>query len=84
MDEGEAPIGDDEMIRDSRNFFKSTVPHVIGRGERMLHQIEDLCGVFLSLSNAFLTLLCCPFMGLLGVVLWLNALGRCPSKASIL
>ena len=32
VDEGEAPIGDDEMIRHSINFFKSTAPHVIGRG----------------------------------------------------
>ena len=36
VDEGEAPIGDDEMIRHSMTFFKSTAPHVIGRGGRML------------------------------------------------
>ena len=51
VDEGEAPIGDDEMIRHSMSFFKSTAPHIIGRGGRMLRRIEDFCGVFLSLSD---------------------------------
>ena len=51
MDEGEAPIGDDEMIRHSITFLKSTSPHVIGRGGRMLRRIEDFCGVFLSLFD---------------------------------
>ena len=51
VDEGDAPIGDEEMIRHSMTFFKSTAPHVIGRGGRMLHRIEDFCGVFLSLSD---------------------------------
>ena len=51
MDEGEASIRDDEMIIHSMTFFKSTAPHVIGRGGRMLRRIEDFCGVFLSLSD---------------------------------
>ena len=51
VDEGEAPIGDEEMIRHSMTFLKSTAPHVIGRGGRMLRRIEDFCGVFLSLSD---------------------------------
>ena len=51
VDEGEAPIGDDEMIRHSMTFVKSTAPHVIGRGGRMLRRIEDFCGVFLSLFD---------------------------------
>ena len=46
VDEGEAPIRDDEMIRHSMTFFKSTAPHIIGCGGRMLHRIEDFCGVF--------------------------------------
>ena len=40
VDEGEAPIGDDEMIRHSMSFFKSTAPHIIGRGGRMLRRID--------------------------------------------
>ena len=51
VDEGEAPIRDDEMIRHSMTFLKSTAPHVIGRGGRMLRRIEDFCGVFLCLSD---------------------------------
>ena len=42
---------ENDMIMHSLKFSKTTVPHVIGRGGRMLRRIEDFCGVFLSLSD---------------------------------
>ena len=51
VEEGEAPVSENEMIMHSCKFFKTTAPHVIGRGGRMLRRIEDFCGVFLSLSD---------------------------------
>ena len=51
VEEGEAPISANEMIRHSMHFSKSVAPHVIGRGGRMMRRIEDFCGVFLSLSD---------------------------------
>ena len=51
VEEGEAPISENAMIMHSCKFFKTTAPHVVGRGGRMLRRIEDFCGVFLSLSD---------------------------------
>ena len=51
VDEGEAPIRENEMIMHSLHFCKTVAPHVIGRGGRMLRRIEDFCGVFLSLYD---------------------------------
>ena len=51
VEEGEAPITENDIIMHRITFFKITAPHVIGRGGRMLRRIEDFCGVFLSLSD---------------------------------
>ena len=42
---------ENEMIMHTLKFSKTTAPHIIGRGGRMLRRIEDFCGVFLSLSD---------------------------------
>ena len=51
VEEGEAPITENDIIMHRITFFKITAPHIIGRGGRMLRRIEDFCGVFLSLSD---------------------------------
>ena len=42
---------ENDMIMHRLKFSKTTTPHVIGHGGRMLWRIEDFCSVFLSLSN---------------------------------
>ena len=42
---------ENEMIMHTLKFSKTTAPHIIGRGGRMLRRIEDFCGVFLSLAD---------------------------------
>ena len=51
VEEGEAPINENDIIMHRMQFFKTLAPHIIGRGGRMLRRIEDFCGVFLSLSD---------------------------------
>ena len=51
LEEGVAPMSQNDMIMHTIKFSKTTAPHVIGRGGRMLRRIEDFCGVFLSLHD---------------------------------
>ena len=51
LEERVVPIKENDMIMHTLKFSKTTVPHIIGRGGRMLRRIEDFCGVFLSLSD---------------------------------
>ena len=51
LEERVVPMKENEMIMHTLKFSKTTAPHIIGRGGRMLRRIEDFCGVFLSLSD---------------------------------
>ena len=51
LEERVVPMKENDMIMHTLKFSKTTAPHVIGRGGRMLRRIEDFCGVFLSLSD---------------------------------
>ena len=51
LEERVVPMKENDMILHTLKFSKTTAPHVIGRGGRMLRRIEDFCGVFLSISD---------------------------------
>ena len=51
VEEGVAPLNENDMMMHTMEFFKKTAPHVIGRGGQMLRRIEDFCGVFLSIHD---------------------------------
>ena len=74
VEEGEAPITDNDIIMHRITFFKMTAPHIIGRGGRMLRRIEDFCGVFLSLSDVSSETVELTVYGLHEVVRWFSSL----------
>ena len=51
LEERVVPMNENDMIMHTLKFSKTTAPHVIGCGGRMLRQIENFCGIFLSLFD---------------------------------